>query len=105
MLGPARWSTLDGIRLRSKVTDAGLPIEVKIAENWTVEELEEALTDQLCGQYLRSADARHGILLITHLKSAAMVRRASTVAANFADVAPEQQPRWRDLSAKTVYDA
>jgi len=56
------------IRLRSKVTDASLPIEVKIAEKWTLEQLEEALADQLCGQYLRSNDARHGILLLVYLK-------------------------------------
>jgi hypothetical protein len=52
--------------LRSKVTDASLAIEVKIAESWTIEELEAALIDQLCGQYLRSDNARHGILLLVH---------------------------------------
>jgi len=56
------------IRLRSNLTEASLPIEVKIAEKWTLEQLEGALADQLCGQYLRSNDARHGILLLVHLK-------------------------------------
>jgi hypothetical protein len=55
------------IRLRSKVTNASLPIEVKIPERWTLKQLKAALTDQLCGQYLRSGDARHGILLLVHL--------------------------------------
>jgi hypothetical protein len=56
------------IRVRAKVTDASLPIEVKIAESWTLEELESALVDQLCGQYLRARDAQYGILLLAHLK-------------------------------------
>lgn len=54
------------IRLRARSTDAALAIEIKVAESWTLLELEEALTDQLCGRYLRSATGRHGLLLIAH---------------------------------------
>jgi hypothetical protein len=43
-----------------------LTIEIKVAESWTLEDLEVALTDQLCGRYLRARDARHGILLLVH---------------------------------------
>jgi hypothetical protein len=32
-------------------------------------ELEQALSDQLCGRYLRARGGRHGILLLTHQKS------------------------------------
>jgi hypothetical protein len=54
------------VRLRAKVTDASVAIEIKVAESWTLEDLEVALTDQLCGRYLRARDARHGILLLVH---------------------------------------
>ena len=54
------------IRLRARSTDAALPIEVKVAESWTLAKLEEALVAQLCGRYLRSQDGRHGILLLVH---------------------------------------
>ena len=54
------------IRVRAKASDARVPIEVKVAESWTVEQLEAALTEQLCGRYLRSKDAHHGILLLVH---------------------------------------
>jgi hypothetical protein len=57
------------IRLRSKVTDASLQIEIKIAESWTIEELKAALVNELCGKYLRANDARHGVLLLAHLKT------------------------------------
>jgi hypothetical protein len=54
------------IRLRCKPTDATMPIEVKVAESWTLEQLEDALVKQLCGRYLRAKDGRHGILLLVH---------------------------------------
>jgi hypothetical protein len=57
------------VRLRAKVTDASVPLEIKIAESWTLGQLESALVDQLCGRYLRAQDARHGVLLLVHLKS------------------------------------
>jgi hypothetical protein len=57
------------IRLRAKATDASVPIEIKVAESWTLEDLEKALKIQLCGQYLRARDSRHGILLLVHQKA------------------------------------
>jgi hypothetical protein len=57
------------IRLRAKATDANVPIEVKVAESWTLGELESALKDQLCGKYLRAREGRHGILLLVHQKA------------------------------------
>jgi len=54
------------VRLRARASGASMPIEIKVAESWTLPELEAALTTQLCGQYLRAADARYGMLLIVH---------------------------------------
>jgi hypothetical protein len=54
------------VRLRAKVTDASVPLEIKVAESWTFEELEAALKTQLCDKYLRARDTRHGILLLVH---------------------------------------
>jgi len=34
----------------------------------TLDELEAALQDQLCGKYLRAREGRHGILLLVHQK-------------------------------------
>ena len=56
------------IRTRA-ANDANVPIEIKVAESWTLEELEAALDDQLCGQYLRAKSGRHGILLLVHQKT------------------------------------
>ena len=54
------------VRLRAKTSNASVPIEIKVPESWTLGQLESALTDQLCGRYLRARDARHGILLLVH---------------------------------------
>ncbi|MBC3911101.1 NACHT domain-containing protein [Undibacterium umbellatum] len=54
------------IRLRTKVDDGCLSIEIKVAESWTLKKLEEALKVQLCGQYLRAQNGRYGILLLVH---------------------------------------
>ena len=59
------------IRLSSRITDARCPIEMKIAENWSLRELESALQDQLAGRYLRVRDNRFGILLLVHQKARA----------------------------------
>lgn len=56
------------VRLRAKVTDASVATEIKVAESWALGDLEAALANQLCGQYLRARDARHGILLLVHQK-------------------------------------
>ena len=54
------------IRLRARNTDASLPIEIKVAESWTLPELGHALVKQLGGRYLRAQDAHHGVLLMVH---------------------------------------
>ncbi len=55
------------IRARA-ANDVSVPIEIKVLESWTVEQLEVALLDQLCGQYLRARGGRHGLLLLVHQK-------------------------------------
>ena len=56
------------IRLRCRSTDASLPIEIKLVKDWTLVQLEAALTAQLCGRYLRARGGRHGLLLLVHLR-------------------------------------
>lgn len=57
------------IRLQSRIADARSPIEIKVAESWSLSQLEEALTAQLQGRYLRDRDNRFGILLLIHQKA------------------------------------
>lgn len=41
-------------------------IEVKIADRWTLKELERALCEQLLGRYMRHRDCKAGCLLLTY---------------------------------------
>jgi hypothetical protein len=81
------------VRLRAKATDASVPIEIKVAESWTLPQLEDALITQLCGKYLRARDARNGILLLVHNrpKPKGWARRAGKMLAFPAVVARLQK--------------
>lgn len=57
------------IVLTSRHSGVELPIEIKVVDELTVAQMEAALVNQLCGQYLRHASARHGILLLVYQKA------------------------------------
>ena len=46
---------------------AEVAVEIKIADDWSMRQLKDALLVQLCEQYLRPKDRRHGVLLLVHL--------------------------------------
>ena len=75
------------LRLRAKVSDASLAIEIKVAESWTIEQLEAALVVQLCGRYLRARDGRYGILLLVHQRPHQWRDPVSQEFMTFAEVA------------------
>ncbi|MCO1348068.1 hypothetical protein L0Z31_11340 (plasmid) [Burkholderia vietnamiensis] len=54
------------IVLTARATAAKVPVEIKVAETWTLLQLEAALEAQLCGQYLRARDCREGVLVLVH---------------------------------------
>ncbi len=54
------------IRIRANATDASVSLEIKVAESWSLSELDNALAVQLCG-YLRSD--KYGVLLLVHQKA------------------------------------
>ncbi len=59
------------IWLQSTATGASAPLEIKVAESWSLAQLEKALIDQLAGRYLRERNRRHGTLLLVHQKARA----------------------------------
>ena len=42
-------------------------IEIKWSENWSLNNLEERLTNQLVGQYLRAPDSNYGIFVLGYI--------------------------------------
>jgi len=87
------------VRLRSRATSAILPIELKVAENWTLKDLEEALEVQLVGKYLRAHEARHGLLLLVHQESRPLGWHSDTGVLTFAQVVRRLQVRAHAIAA------
>ena len=54
------------IVVRAKASDANVAVEIKVVDELTLDVLEDALVNQLCGRYLRAEKGRHGILLLVH---------------------------------------
>jgi hypothetical protein len=52
------------IRFNAPQVVAPVPVELKIADNWTISELAERFENQLIGQYMRVSS--HGIFLLVH---------------------------------------
>jgi len=54
------------LRFHQQTIDAPVPVELKVADNWTPNKLLERLENQLCGQYLRDARSNCGVFLLTY---------------------------------------
>ncbi len=52
------------IRLWNASCGGPVSIEVKVAERWTVRELEDAITTQLVAKYMRAMNSNYGILVL-----------------------------------------
>ena len=57
------------IVVRAKASDANMAIEIKVVDELSLGQLEDALVQQLCGRYLRADEGRHGILLLVHQRA------------------------------------
>lgn len=74
------------LRLATVRGDQKASVEVKIADNWSVKELETALRNQLVGQYLRHENGRAGCLVLTYHGKRYWEHPESGKQLSFADV-------------------
>jgi hypothetical protein len=86
--------------IRAKATDASVAVEIKVADSWTLDELQKALESQLCGQYLRSTDSRHGVLLLVHKKKRRWKNTVTNKFLSFPQVVLLLQERARHIAAQ-----
>ncbi len=54
------------IRTHVPEIDAPVPVELKMADNWSATEFAERLKNQLCGQYLRDKRSSCGVFLVVY---------------------------------------
>lgn len=57
-------ATRTDIRFNAPTVGQAVPVELKIADKWTINKLRERLENQLIGQYMRSSE--YGIFLLVH---------------------------------------
>ncbi len=91
------------VRIRAKATDANVSMEIKVAESWTLAELDTALAAQLCGRYLQSDQGRNGVLLLVHQKPRPVgwEDKANGIYLTFAEVVTRLRTRALEISGES----
>ncbi|MDA8454267.1 hypothetical protein M4R22_05790 [Acidovorax sp. GBBC 3334] len=87
------------LRFHGIAFDAPVPIELKLADNWTGPKLFERLETQLCGDYLRDRRSSCGIFLLVYRgeqKSWSLPNGAGSV--DFSALVEALHERWMTLS-------
>ncbi len=87
------------IRFVSSGFDAPVPIELKLANNWSGPDLFERLENQLCGDYLRDNRSNCGIYLLVYLdKKTSWKIPNGNQKANFRELIEALKNRWGEIS-------
>ena len=79
--------------------------EVKIADKWSLRQLEDALRDQLVGQYLRHRDCKAGCLLLTyHGRMCYWLPSESRSRLRFQEIVAILRKKAMKIEVETSYD-
>jgi len=87
------------LRVQGCGFDAPVPVELKLADNWTGPDLFERLENQLCGDYLRGNRSSRGVFLLVYRgdKTFWEVLNGSQKA-NFYELLEALQKHWENIS-------
>ncbi|NOI58887.1 ATP-binding protein [Vibrio coralliilyticus] len=88
------------IRFHGNGFDAPVPVELKLAENWTGPKLAERLENQLCGDYLRDSRSDRGIFLLVLRKSKSVWMLPNGKAKSFPELIVKLEQHWKTISAR-----
>lgn len=89
------------LRFHGMGFDGPVPVELKLANNWSGPRLFERLENQLCGNYLRDSRSNRGIFVLVHVdKKAAWDMPSSTTRVNFVELIAALQEYWQQISPK-----
>ncbi|MDP1562029.1 MAG: hypothetical protein Q8M16_11680 [Pirellulaceae bacterium] len=78
-------------RIHLAAIDAPVPVELKIADNWTGSVLFERLENQLCGDYLRAQNSMCGVFLLLYRGQKKHWRRSPSKKLDFNELLVELQ--------------
>ncbi|MCE7553984.1 hypothetical protein [Aliivibrio fischeri] len=90
------------IRFHGNGFDGPVPVELKLAENWTGPQLVERLENQLCGDYLRDNRSNIGIFLLVLRKKKSGWVLPNGKANNFSELIFMLEQHWKTISSKFV---
>ena len=54
------------LRIHGHTFEGQIPVELKLADNWTGAQLRERLENQLCGDYMRDKNSSYGVFLLVY---------------------------------------
>ncbi|MEZ9744126.1 hypothetical protein AB4320_05485 [Vibrio splendidus] len=87
------------MRFHGNGFDAPVPIELKLAENWTGSQLAERLENQLCGDYLRDSRSNRGIFLLVLRKERSSWTLPNGKANSFPELIIKLEQHWEAISS------
>lgn len=92
------------LRVHGMGFDAPVPIELKLAENWTGPKLFERLENQLCGDYLRDSRSNRGLFVLVCRDDKSSWKPPETnkrvEAIDFVGLVAALQKHWMSISAR-----
>ncbi|HCG8599767.1 TPA: hypothetical protein NJ594_001828 [Vibrio parahaemolyticus] len=88
------------IRFHGNGFDAPVPVELKLAENWSGVSLVERLEHQLCGDYLRDSRSSRGIFLLVLRQKRASWTLPNGKANSFSELIKMLDQHWKAISAR-----
>lgn len=88
------------IRFHGNGFDAPVPVELKLAENWSGSELAERLENQLCGDYLRDKRSDRGVFLLVLRKNRAEWQLPNGKAKSLQELVVKLKQHWKTISAR-----
>jgi hypothetical protein len=88
------------MRLHRAEIDAPVPVELKLADNWSGPKLFERLENQLCGDYLRDNRSNFGLFVLVRRETKSRWELPSGKTADFADLIEALQAHWYGISGK-----
>jgi hypothetical protein len=86
------------IRFHGNGFDAPVPVELKLAENWSGKQLFERFENQLCGDYLRDSRSDRGIFLLVLRRKDKQWKLPNGEAVSFSELIIKLEQHWRKIS-------
>ena len=86
------------LRFHGMGFDGPVPVELKLADNWSGPDLFERMENQLCGDYLRDNRSNRGIFLLVYRSKKASWDLPSGKRVDFSGLIKALQEHWRNIS-------